>query len=170
MMSSILSDGPEHEDRDDVAEGGGVESTTRGRRWVLVLIAVALMLVVAGAVYMLGRTTIRYQVGWTGEHEVPVTVRYTLPSGNVRMTKTETPWESDPFVFRRGDTLQVEASLGQDVDEEEWLTCRLASVEEQHGIWTSGVPINPPGAPCRTEYRLGQWPPNDLTTSLIRVG
>lgn len=145
----------------------------QGRRWhaprrmwvaALLLVAVALILIVQ---FWRSPVTIRYEVVAGDGGQIPVTVSYVLPSGSTRTEEGQTPWESESLDFRRGDVLRVRAEA-RDVEVSQ-IQCRLVSGNAEDGTWVEANIESPPSL-CGTAYELGQWPPDDNTSQLIRVG
>lgn len=127
-----------------------------------------------------GKPTIRYQVRLRDGGSVNVTVRYRLPSGQLRELHVRTPWTGDQLTFGPEAELFVSATTSDSVSSP--LVCILAAVVPDHGAWSGGritdsaTPSSEPNslAQCATQYVLGIWPPaeDDPETGnlLIRVG
>lgn len=135
----------------------------------------SLMLIFAAACFpewFLTRSStaeIHYEVRLRDGGEVPVTIRYRLPSGAFHETRTTTPWESDAMTFREGTQMLIEAEAER-VDSP--LLCVLASENEDDGAYALGN-VDDPLTSCSTHHRMGFWPPNDddpINNPLIRVG
>jgi hypothetical protein len=112
---------------------------------------------------------VHYEVRLRDGGSVHVTIRYLTPSGEERTVEGVTPWVGPESTFVAGSTLWVQGVASETPDDPlNPLLCVLSGSHED-GEWTEGLAAEPL-TKCRTHYELGQWPPNDNTGSLIRVG
>jgi hypothetical protein len=107
-----------------------------------------------------------YEVRLRDGGSVQVSIHYLTPSGDERAVEGMTPWIGPELMFEAGSTLLVRAETPDDPSNP--LQCILAGSRDD-GEWLAAT-IEDPLNECRTSYELGQWPPNDNTGSLIRVG
>jgi hypothetical protein len=112
------------------------------------------------------RPHVHYQVKLRDGGAVEVSIRYTLPSGEERRAHGTTPWTSPEFTFGPDSTLSIRAETSVSVDSP--LLCNLVGSKAE-GAWTLST-INEPAETCGVSYKLGQWPPDDNSGPLIRVG
>jgi hypothetical protein len=147
------------------------------RPWTKRLL-IGLACVVAGAAFILPwaggvalvrdwlgitRADVAYQVT-IDEGQTRAMVTFALPSGEIRHEVVTTPWRSATLVFHDGESMSLSAKSLSTLPEP-YLRCDLWAPD---GSWEQGTVGRPKGE-CQIDYRLGQWPPNDLTGSLIQV-
>jgi hypothetical protein len=109
---------------------------------------------------------VHYEVRLRDGGAVALSIRYSLPSGEERTAEGTTPWTTPSWAFDANTTLSLHAETTDGVESPS--LCNLVGMGDE-GSWThrtSGEPLDK----CVTVYRLGPWPPNDNTGSLIRVG
>jgi hypothetical protein len=123
---------------------------------------------------------IHYLVRRNSGEDVPIVVRYRLPSGEFRTVTAKTPWTGPAMTFHAGEEMYLEAAVAGNA--EELLACVFASVDHTQGAYAGGRVTHPSGLGssrgpedgCDSQYELGAWPPPEDDPErgnlMIRVG
>ena len=115
----------------------------------------------------MGGALVHYEVRLRDGGHVPVSVDYSLPSGESRTAAVDTPWRVGAFSFMSGSTLRVRATTREQAVSSP-LLCVLVGTEGD-GAWTLRT-MDEPLNSCHVSYELGEWPPDNESGPLIKVG
>ena len=113
--------------------------------------------------------SLHYEVRLRDGGVVPVSIHYLTASGEERTAKGMTPWMGPEVTFGPGSTSLVQADTPANSSTTNPLLCVLAGSQQEDGEWVEGR-VGSGFQRCQTSYDFGQWPPDDNTGSLIRVG
>jgi hypothetical protein len=116
------------------------------------------------------KANVRYDVRLRDGGSVEATVQYRVSTGEVLRERVQTPWRSGPLTFQDGDLMLIAADTNGESDSP--LLCVLVSQKEEDGAYVLAN-VGDPLSACKTQYQLGQWPPDDddpIGNALIRVG